>query len=296
MRGFTRRLRPPIPSAAVDIPAGMVLRCPRPNKCASRMPIRTKRSKPSRRGRRHAFRIKTLSDVRWRVAGAHRPVRVIVISPLGYRLHKGGRVLYRKPAHLICTDPNQPIEQVLQAYLWRWGDRGQLPGPEDPPGRRAGARPPSDLRRARSCVGRGGLCAAAARGCANRATGDASPAGVAPTRPAPAAHHRSVDQSATCRTLGRLPTPRLLRLHVRPAPHPQRPETHPTPRIRRLLRSRRVTKEPNTRGTLRVPGHGAPCLSGREARGYSAALLAWCTGFALGDTWCSFSLGFLPLK
>lgn len=72
-------------------------------------------------GRRHAFKIKTLPDVRWRVAGAGRSVRLIVIAPLGYRLHKAGRMLYRKPAYLICTDPNQPIEQVLQAYLWRWG-------------------------------------------------------------------------------------------------------------------------------------------------------------------------------
>ncbi len=72
-------------------------------------------------GRRHSFKIKTLTDLRWRVAGAGRPLRLIVIAPLGYRLHKGGRVLYRKPAYLICTDPNQPIEQVLQAYLWRWG-------------------------------------------------------------------------------------------------------------------------------------------------------------------------------
>lgn len=72
-------------------------------------------------GRRHQFKIKTLPDVRWRVAGAARPVRLVVIAPLGYRLHKGGRMLYRKPAYLICTDPNQPVEQVLQAYLWRWG-------------------------------------------------------------------------------------------------------------------------------------------------------------------------------
>lgn len=72
-------------------------------------------------GRRHQFKIKTVSDLRWRVAGAGRPVRLIVIAPLGYRLHRGGRMLYRKPAYLICTDPNQPLEQVLQAYLWRWG-------------------------------------------------------------------------------------------------------------------------------------------------------------------------------
>lgn len=72
-------------------------------------------------GRRHAFKIKTLDAVRWRVTGATRTLRVIVIAPLGYRLHKGGRMLYRKPAYLICTDPSLSIEQVLQAYLWRWG-------------------------------------------------------------------------------------------------------------------------------------------------------------------------------
>jgi hypothetical protein len=29
-------------------------------------------------------------------------------------------VLYRKPTYLICTDPNASIEEVLQAYIWRW--------------------------------------------------------------------------------------------------------------------------------------------------------------------------------
>ena len=29
-------------------------------------------------------------------------------------------MLYRKPAYLICTNPKLPLEQVLQAYLWRW--------------------------------------------------------------------------------------------------------------------------------------------------------------------------------
>ena len=30
------------------------------------------------------------------------------------------KLLYRKPAYLICTDPDAPLQQVLQAYLWRW--------------------------------------------------------------------------------------------------------------------------------------------------------------------------------
>lgn len=72
-------------------------------------------------GKRHTFKIKSMGAVRWRVTGAVRTLRVIVIAPLGYRLHKAGRLLYRKPAYLICTNPALSIEPVLQAYLWRWG-------------------------------------------------------------------------------------------------------------------------------------------------------------------------------
>lgn len=72
-------------------------------------------------GRRHTFKIKTLDRVRWRVTGAKQTLRVIVIAPLAYRPRQGARLLYRKPAYLICTDPTLPLDQVLQAYLWRWG-------------------------------------------------------------------------------------------------------------------------------------------------------------------------------
>jgi hypothetical protein len=34
-------------------------------------------------GQRHEFRIKTLGPVLWRKAGASKPVRIIVIAPLG---------------------------------------------------------------------------------------------------------------------------------------------------------------------------------------------------------------------
>jgi DDE superfamily endonuclease len=72
-------------------------------------------------GKMHDFRIKTVSNVQWRTAGANHVLRLIVIAPLGYRLHKEAKLLYRKPAFLICTDPEQPLELVLQHYLWRWG-------------------------------------------------------------------------------------------------------------------------------------------------------------------------------
>lgn len=71
-------------------------------------------------GEIHNFRIKTLAPIRWRTAGGKVDLRLIVIAPLGYRLRKGGRLLYRRPAYLICTDPDIPVDKALQAYLWRW--------------------------------------------------------------------------------------------------------------------------------------------------------------------------------
>jgi hypothetical protein len=71
-------------------------------------------------GKTHQFKIKTLSPLRWRAAGKEHDLRLIVIAPLGYRLTRNSRLLYRKAAYLICTDPNASLQQVLQAYIWRW--------------------------------------------------------------------------------------------------------------------------------------------------------------------------------
>ena len=71
-------------------------------------------------GKTHQFKIKTLAPLRWRPAGKEHDLRLIVIAPLGYKLTKHSRVLYRKPAFLICTDPNASIQELLQAYIWRW--------------------------------------------------------------------------------------------------------------------------------------------------------------------------------
>lgn len=70
-------------------------------------------------GRTHAFRVKTLGPLRWRATGGAAQ-RLIVIAPLGYRLSQHGKLLYRQPAYLLCNDPEAPLAQVLQAYLWRW--------------------------------------------------------------------------------------------------------------------------------------------------------------------------------
>lgn len=71
-------------------------------------------------GKTHAFRIKTVAPVRWRGAGEQN-LRLVVIAPLQYRLSKHSRILYRQPAYLVCTDPDLPLQTLIQAYVWRWG-------------------------------------------------------------------------------------------------------------------------------------------------------------------------------
>jgi hypothetical protein len=70
-------------------------------------------------GKTHKFDLKIIRDVRWRSAGPQN-LTLIVIRPLGYRLSKGSKILYRKPAYLICTETALDIKDILQAYLWRW--------------------------------------------------------------------------------------------------------------------------------------------------------------------------------
>jgi len=71
-------------------------------------------------GKSHSFNVKVVKSLKWRVAGGDHLLQLVVIRPLGYRLKKGGRMLYRKPAYLICTDNDLSIDKLLQAYIWRW--------------------------------------------------------------------------------------------------------------------------------------------------------------------------------
>lgn len=71
-------------------------------------------------GKSHGFKIKVVRDLRWRSAGEHHDLQLVIIKPLAYRLTKTSRLLYRDPAYLICTDNNLSIDKLLQAYLWRW--------------------------------------------------------------------------------------------------------------------------------------------------------------------------------
>ena len=64
--------------------------------------------------------VKILRNVYWRKTGPDMRLLLVVIKPLGYRLRKGSKLLYRQPAFLICTDPELDLQTLLQAYVDRW--------------------------------------------------------------------------------------------------------------------------------------------------------------------------------
>lgn len=64
--------------------------------------------------------VKIMGPVYWRVSGVDLPLLLVAIKPAGYRLRKGGKLQYRRPAFLICTDPSLALQSLVQAYLYRW--------------------------------------------------------------------------------------------------------------------------------------------------------------------------------
>jgi hypothetical protein len=70
-------------------------------------------------GKDRKFEVKTIAPLRWRAAG-NMDLRLMVIRPVGYRPRKGARSSYTQPTYLICTNPQLPLEDLLQEYVWRW--------------------------------------------------------------------------------------------------------------------------------------------------------------------------------
>jgi len=65
----------------------------------------------------HQLRYKRRTGWMWRAAGAHQVLQLIVIAPLAYRLRQGSKLLYRKPAFLLCTDENLDPPVVIETYV-----------------------------------------------------------------------------------------------------------------------------------------------------------------------------------
>jgi hypothetical protein len=71
-------------------------------------------------GKWHNLRYKTLTPALWEKAGYSRPVMLIVIAPLAYRLRKNSKTLYRDPAYLLVSDPTYDPVSAIQHYFHRW--------------------------------------------------------------------------------------------------------------------------------------------------------------------------------
>lgn len=66
------------------------------------------------------LRFKEAAEVYWQGGAKRKPLRVIVIAPTPYRLHKNGRTYYRQEAYLLTTDLKTPAAVLVQAYLDHW--------------------------------------------------------------------------------------------------------------------------------------------------------------------------------
>ena len=71
-------------------------------------------------GQFRTLQYKEVSGLCWPKVSAVRPLRLILIKAAGYRLCKGGKLLYREPAFLITTDLTTPAAELIAAYLARW--------------------------------------------------------------------------------------------------------------------------------------------------------------------------------
>ena len=71
-------------------------------------------------GQWRELRYKEVREVRWRVAGRSKALRLIVLAPTPYRLSPNGRQYYRQESFLLTDDLDSPVEILIQAYLDRY--------------------------------------------------------------------------------------------------------------------------------------------------------------------------------
>jgi hypothetical protein len=66
-------------------------------------------------------RYKRIPQAKWHIAGEKALIQVVVIAPLRYKKRKNGPWRYTQPAYLVCTGANVQVDDLIQAYFWRWG-------------------------------------------------------------------------------------------------------------------------------------------------------------------------------
>lgn len=71
-------------------------------------------------GKYHNVRYKTLAPVLWQKGTGSMPMRLVIIAPLRYRKSKNSKLLYRKPAYILCPDLQLAVPLIIQYYFFRW--------------------------------------------------------------------------------------------------------------------------------------------------------------------------------
>jgi hypothetical protein len=95
-------------------------RCPTPERLLKDALVPWQTVKAYAAGRVYEFKLKTLGPVYSAMDKGQRALRLLVIEPVPYRASQRSKLERREPAFLLCTDPDLPIPELLQAYLWRW--------------------------------------------------------------------------------------------------------------------------------------------------------------------------------
>ena len=114
------RLRKPLPSSYTGKARkyGEALPTPQEMLADERISLHTVTIRAG--GRCHHLKYKIVSRACWPKATRNTPVRLILIKPLGYRLRKGAKLLYRQPAYLLAVGEHTDVETLIRAYLARW--------------------------------------------------------------------------------------------------------------------------------------------------------------------------------
>jgi hypothetical protein len=96
------------------------LRTPTPEELLKDAAVPWQKVRAHAAGQTYHFNVKTMSPVYTKMDKGQKALRLVVIEPVPYRTSKNSKIERREPAYLICTDLELPLEQLLQAYLWRW--------------------------------------------------------------------------------------------------------------------------------------------------------------------------------
>ncbi len=95
-------------------------RCPTPEALLKDEQVPWQTIKAYAAGKTYEFKVKTLGPVYSAMDQGQHALRLVVVEPVPYRTSKHGKLERREPAFLICTEPDLPLSELLQAYLWRW--------------------------------------------------------------------------------------------------------------------------------------------------------------------------------